>query len=180
MEDNIPAIVTRQESLSVEFVQVGFSSYHFHEGGRAKFRAIVPRTGITEQLSPFDVIGYIGRLSSRVVRDTLYALRSLAEEMNLDLGLYGSVALEIMTGLPYLHIDSDIDILVRPRDDVGLCPFYEAVNRFSLVRRIDIEALCKDGAGVKLAELCTSQKTVLCKGLLFTELRPITCPTLPL
>ncbi|MCL2563006.1 MAG: malonate decarboxylase holo-[acyl-carrier-protein] synthase [Oscillospiraceae bacterium] len=173
---DVPAIVRRQEDAAPGFAQVGFSSHLRREGIRVRISATVPADGVRGRITPFDAMAMWNQGGAPKM------LMRLADERGIDVGLYGSAALEAVTGLPYLTSDSDIDVLVRPQGDTDLRAFYEAAITLGKAHnvRFDMEALCTDGAGVKLAELFSGQKTVLCKALHTVELRPITCATLPI
>jgi len=176
---SIPAIVKRQERVSPGLIAVGFSSHLYHKGVRLRVQSVIPLDGIRAHISPFDAISFSHRPGP--VRDALEALLHLAEATDVDVGLYGSAALEAITKLPYMTAQSDIDICVRRRGGADLRVFHRATIALAEAYgvRFDIEALCTDGAGVKLAELLSAQKTILCKGLYGPELRPATCHTLP-
>ena len=50
----------------------------------------------------------------------LAGLASRAADEGIALRVYGSLALQVLTGQAYLTASSDIDLLVRPRDAAGL------------------------------------------------------------
>lgn len=50
----------------------------------------------------------------------LAALASSAANQGIDLRVYGSLALQVLTGQAYLTASSDIDLLVQPRRAAGL------------------------------------------------------------
>jgi len=170
----IPAIVKTQERRCRGLVEVGFSSPRFLGGTRLRLKSEVPLASITEILSPFDLAHkteahHVGALGPTVGR-----LAALARNYGLRAGLYGSAALRFVTGLPFLHRNSDIDLLLRYRTpDADTLSFYRQALEICAERGFgpDFEILCADGSGIKLAELLGPGKTVLCRGLYRTELR---------
>ena len=180
---HIPAIVRMQTSEkfpSNGLLEVGFSSHFYRNGNRVRVKSIIPVRGIEKVVTPFDVLLLYPQLRHTNIRSALEELVLSEVIPSHDIGLYGSCALEILTSLPYVNIssESDIDVCVRlPCKSSFECGvykmFFETAKEISQKYnvRFDIEATLPDGAGVKLAELLSEQKTILCKGLYGVELR---------
>jgi phosphoribosyl-dephospho-CoA transferase len=102
----------------------------------------------------------------------LAVARNEAGALGLTLGVWGSAALEIYTGLPYTHNDSDLDLLVAEASSATLCRFLKEIKsleeRFNL--RIDVEVDLRSGYGVHLKELLGQTLTVVGKSLTGVEL----------
>ena len=97
--------------------------------------------------------------------DTVIKLYGLAGSYDLQVGILGSAALELATGLPYTDEASDIDILVKPAPYDKLLDYYRtAKENFSEIP-MDFELDLPNGYGVKLAEVFMDTKTVLGKSL---------------
>ena len=169
----IPAIVKRQEQAQDGFLEVGFSSHLYHKGSRVRLKSVIPICEIETVITPFDLPPLLSSLTHPHIRSACEELTQLARASNLELGIYGSCALELLTALPYLTPQSDIDICVRASDPDNYAAFYAAAGEIGQTHnvRFDMEAICADGAGIKLAELLSQQKTILCKGLYGVELR---------
>ena len=96
---------------------------------------------------------------------------ALAAAAGLPCGVFGSVALQLASGLPFCHEGSDLDLVVKMGALGAVERFYGAV--VDLAQKsgvaIDVELELPDGAGIKLAELFDGGATVLAKG--FTGVR---------
>ena len=169
----VPAIVKMQEQVQDGFLEVGFSSHLYYAGNRVRLKSVIPTRGIRTIITPLDIIPLIPSLSHTHIRGALEALSQLAHTYGITLGLYGSCALELLTQRPYITPQSDIDICVRASGHSNYAAFYTETREIAQAYKVhfDIEAICADGVGVKLAELLSKQKTVLCKGLYGVELR---------
>jgi len=172
----IPAIVKTQEDPRQGYAEVGFSSHLVTDGVRLRLRSAVPAENIVSVTTPFDAMAPVERCSHDHIRAALAQMTLITREHGLQAGVYGSCALELLTGFAYITPESDIDILVK-RTGGGapdLAAFYKAATEAARRHgtRVDIEILLHDGAGVKLAELLSDQHTVLCKGLYGPDIRP--------
>jgi phosphoribosyl-dephospho-CoA transferase len=169
----IPAIVKMQEQAHDGFLEVGFSSHLYHNDSRVRLKSVIPICEIETVITPFDLPPLLSSLTHPHIRNACEELTRLASFSAVELGIYGSLALELLTALPYLTPQSDIDICVRASDPSNYAAFYAAAGEIAQTHnvRFDIEAICPDGAGVKLAELMSNQKTILCKGLYGAKLR---------
>ena len=163
-----PAIVKSQENTREGFIEVGFSSHLKFNGMRVRFASVIPLNDIMEIVSPFDVAEHIEACKPEWMRQSIEEVVHLAKKYDLEAGFYGSCALSMLTGKPYITSASDIDIcLKRSRPNADIVAFYSAAAEISkrLGVILDIEMLCSDGAWVKLKELLSASKTVLRKGL---------------
>lgn len=175
----IPAIVSRQQeadegqeaetqqlSSASRLWQVGFSSHLRAGGSRLRIAAAVPEDAILQTTTPFDAAGQLCRRDSKEAR-IVQELSALGKTVQLQVGIYGSLALGTLTGLPYVTAASDYDIWVSPLNgDADAAVFYRRMKRLEDTYgvRIDCEIDC-DGYGVKLKELVSDCATVLGKGL---------------
>jgi phosphoribosyl-dephospho-CoA transferase len=161
----IPAIVCSQFQVTAGLLRIGFSSPEILEGLRFRVSAEVPRQHIVKHRSPFQVIQKNrNNLPDYTVLETL---RAAGRRCHTVVGLYGSAALELATGLPYRRKDSDLDLYIRHRGTwAELSRFYEILleceSAFQL--SIDGEIECPGRYGVKLKELFAPGTTVLGKG----------------
>jgi len=167
--EQLPGIVKRQEDIPGQDIAVGFSTCHYTpEGARIRLNSVVPKRCIDAVVSPFQVF-------QKVDETGIYAeLNKLAKGCGMDVGLFGSSALEVMTGQPYRNQDSDIDLYVKPWSGAGqrleeLAQGIYQLEKSSQVR-FDIEVEYQELYGTKLKELLSGQKTVLAKGLYDVQL----------
>lgn len=164
IRSGVPAIVRRQESPRQDILEVGFSSHEYVDGSRLRVSAEIPAESVAKAVTPFDVMcSYDYKAHPRGA--LLEELFSLTGRYGLRMGLYGSTALHIVTGLPYSRADSDLDLFLSPAEKT-VREFYETVRTIGERAgvRLDIEADLGDGYACKLAEYFSGQKTVLAKG----------------
>lgn len=163
----IPGIVRRADVvLPADAVAVGFSGPCAGLDGRPRLAATIDVANIVGVLSPYLLMTMPipeRTLSLRI----LQAAGELSGRLGLRLGVWGSAALEVCTGLPYTHQESDLDLLVAPAPLDVLAKFldeiYELERQFAL--RIDVELDLPDGYGVQLKELLGSGRMILGKSL---------------
>lgn len=165
----VPGIVRREEGvLTRGCVPIGFSSPTGGDEGRLRIAAFVRQEDIVSTTEPYELLT-LGAVSPHNACTTaLDVAERQSRELGLDLGVWGSAALELYTGLPYTHQDSDLDLLVAvaPREKLSqLLAEIELIEaRFAL--RIDIELELANGYGVNLKELFRHGRTVLGKSLI--------------
>lgn len=162
MGNCIPAIVCRQESRSEEWIEVGLSSFRRSDNSRLRVRTRVPLNQIEEVVTPFSVMEKAaqaaaeGSVPSKLLR--------LAEQNRLSIGLYGSYAMQTVTGLPYVSDSSDLDILLQGEyPDIN--SFSKALDGITGGIRVDAEVRLSNGYDVKLTEFLSRSQTVLGKGM---------------
>lgn len=179
----IPGIVRRADVvLPADAVAVGFSGLCVGPAGRPRLAATIDIANIVNVLSPYALMALpiSGRTRSLWA---LQAAEELSKRLGLRLGVWGSAALEVCTGLPYTHQESDLDLLVAPASLDVLMNFLEDIysleKRFSV--RIDVELDLADGYGVQLKELMGSGRMILGKSLADVALlsREHICSQLP-
>lgn len=168
----VPGIVRREESHPRSgFIAVGFCGAVTGKEGRMRIPAFVKPEHVVQVTTPYEL------LSMPIPHRTpgtsaLVDTRAQAGALGLSLGVWGSVALEIYTGLPYTHKDSDLDLLVTAASEVALRRFFFEIKileeRFCL--RIDAEVDLQNGYGVHLKELLGDSHTVIGKSLTGVEL----------
>jgi phosphoribosyl-dephospho-CoA transferase len=162
----VPAIVRRQEPAEDWSLCVGFSFPRIIEGTRLRLSAKVPLDCVVGHKTPFDVLEYdICRLPGQ---EAIQAIMDAGNKYHTQVGLFGSAALHLVTGLPYWQENSDLDIYLRHSGSgQELTLFYKQlvfIEEQSGVT-VDAEIECCGEYGVKLKELFGSGKTVLGKGL---------------
>jgi len=162
--DKIPGIIKRQENMEADEIAVGFSTCHYTSGGaRIRLSSEVPRKFVRALMSPFKVFEKAGSMG-------IYSeVSELRKNGNIMIGLFGSSALEAVTGQPYRNKNSDVDLYVKVRQNAGssLREFARDIGEVEKKHRVcfDIEVECWENYGIKMKELLSEQKTVLAKGL---------------
>lgn len=162
----LPAICKAQSGLAKPgWVEIGFSFPIRTDSGRKRMASQVPQSEITQICTPWQAIQFAVDQKG-VVRDFLLAIQSASEGADIQLGLFGSAALEAVTGLPYLHGKSDIDLVLRPAPEDSLRAFMRRLSDVEqrLDIHADIEVMFASGKYVKLKELLGGQSTALVKG----------------
>lgn len=170
LQNTLPGIVRREE-LDVtqgdnyysenEKVFIGFVHPYTENGRRLRFGTSIPGNKIKKLVTPYEV-------SNFSFKPRTPALLALSQIIPLfKVGVWGSTSLEIVTGLPYTHDMSDLDLLVKnytPEELINLLSFCnELESRIGI--KIDIEINLKSGYGINLKEYASESDTLLGKGL---------------
>ena len=163
----IPGIVRREESVPRSgCVAVGFCGVVAGEGGRMRVAAFAKTCEVLRVTTPYELLSLNIPLRTPSCRALAVAMDK-AGAMGLTLGVWGSAALEIYTGLPYTHNDSDLDLLLAEASSATMCRFLKEIKsleeRFNL--RIDVEVDLRSGYGVHLKELLGQSGTIIGKNL---------------
>jgi phosphoribosyl-dephospho-CoA transferase len=179
----VPAIVTRQDAAEPDTLRVGFSFPRVIDGLRLRIAARVPPDCVTGSKTPFDVAdggagdGTNAPDGAALDGSPLATLIAAGNRCHTRIGCYGSVALQMVTGLPYRNGNSDLDLYLRhegSREELEL--FFQSlldIERGSGVR-IDAEIEYRGQYGVKLKELFGTGASVMGKGLYEVALLPKT------
>ncbi len=172
----IPGIVRRPDgAVPAACVPVGFCSPRAGSDGRLRVAGLVHRKEILSITSPYALLGRLIPERTASLR-ALTAAHRIAVVLGLSLGAWGSAALELYTGLPFTHRESDLDLLVAPAPRAVLACFMDEMRKleeyFSL--RIDIELDLPAGYGVQLKELLGGVHMVIGKSFADVALLPRT------
>lgn len=164
--NDIPGFVRRSEERPEE-VALGFVHPQRINGNRIRIAAFTGAEDVEIIMTPYEVLQrkvFTVKGATRCI-ETIIALYALADEFDLQIGVLGSAALELATGLPYTDEASDVDILLKPAPYNRLLDFYRtAKENFSDIP-LDFELDLPNGYGVKLAEVFMDTKTLLGKSL---------------
>lgn len=167
----VPGIVCRQPELKGDVWICGFSHWVVKDGSRHRMLADFRPENVEKAWSPFELCS--GERQEALCRQypKLRAVFSAAENCGVELGLYGSSALEWVTGRPYRHENSDFDLYARMREDGDVRQFGSSLACLEkqLEIRLDVE-LEAGGYGIKLKELTAPGRTVIGKGLYDVQL----------
>lgn len=168
----IPGIIRREENQNnAGTIPIGFSSPDLYEGRRLRIPAFIPGKEVVKIISPYALCEY--SLSKRTkVLEVLNEIKLISIEMGIELGVWGSTALEVYTSLPYTNVNSDLDLLMKSKDLETIKNFNKNIcivgKKYGA--KIDLEIDLPDGYGIKAAELFMETETVLGKGLFDVKL----------
>lgn len=148
-----------------DFIAVGFVIPFMPESRRIRVPCVLHCKHITRRMTPEQVANL-----PFVPRTPALAALSVMKERALDkisLGVWGSSALEIYTGLPYTDDRSDLDVVVTgvSMDEVAHIVELADTLEKSFPVRIDVEVQLEEGWGVNGRELLSGRDTILVKGI---------------
>lgn len=161
---SIPGIVRRSEQPEPKLVALGFVHPARCQQKRFRVASFAYYGQIKRQLTPYNVLELDFKAGNSCL-NCLQKLSQLAKNYQLDLGVLGSAALEIVTGLKYTDCASDIDLLIKASNYERLLTFYQAATNITKGVKLDVEIALPNGYGIKLAELARDSNTVLGKSL---------------
>ena len=163
---SIPGIVRRNETGNDEVLPLGFGHNELFDEMRIRFSTEISWREAQVIIRPYEItsIDFKARNKSLKLARTVLAL---AKAQQISIGLVGSVALEIVTGLPYTNDDSDLDLLVKGLSITKIELLYNSLKELSGTYHVDLdlEVELKSGYGVKAAELFQNTGTLLGKSL---------------
>jgi phosphoribosyl-dephospho-CoA transferase len=147
--------------------------------GKSRLAFHLPGAGIAYCAPPL-TLGAVARALPPAWQRPLAALDDAARKAQVSLSVFGSAAWQAITGLAYLHDDSDVDLLFRPAnmDEIGfVVSLYERWERDTR-RRIDGEILFPDDDAVAWREWACADRgeCVLAKnidGVMLVERRAL-------
>jgi phosphoribosyl-dephospho-CoA transferase len=170
----VPGIVRREDGAPrAGCLPVGFTESISGEENRLRIAAFARFEDVVRVTSPYEITSMpIPRRTA--CTEALAAAKARAWSMGLLLGVWGSAAMELYTGLPCTREGSDLDLLVAAAPHEGLLRFMVEMRgleeRFGL--RIDVEVDLPNGYGVQLKELLGQGRTVLGKSITEVALLP--------
>ena len=166
-----PATVRRAEvDLGAGEVAIGFALPPPRgKGARLRVGSRVELADVTRSSRALPLVGALDAVPA-AWRAPLAALEREAFEAGLGLEVYGSVALEALTGQPYLTPGSDIDLLLRPVNRSQLMAGLALLARHAATLPLDGEVVFADASAVAWKELRAAFDSapgtrVLAKGL---------------
>lgn len=159
----VPGIICRQPERKEGFWLAGFSHWEYQSGSRMRMQAYVPEEMVWKSCSPFELCdGGEGKRLCEKYPELKQAFEA-ARHYGVDLGIYGSTALEWVTKQPYRNQNSDFDLYVRAGDLQG---FGRELQRLEENKGVHFDVELEiQGFGVKLKEYLENRKTFLAKGL---------------
>ena len=167
----VPGIICRQPEKREGFWLAGFSHWEYQNGSRMRMLAYVPQEMVWKSCSPFELCA--GEERERICwkYPELSWVFTAADRFGVEVGLYGSTALEWVTKRPYRNRNSDFDLYIRSGKEGQLKSFGQELYRQEQRQGVRFDAEVEiNGFGVKLKELMENRKTFLGKGLSDVEL----------
>lgn len=162
----IPGIVRTQWRNISGILDVGYVSDQYTQETRIRIASSVRNEDIRMVVHPQEVF---------LMRDAwppekrmlLGELENAAEKYRCRLGLFGSIALQTVTGRTYLRQASDVDLVLYQEKRTDLAGFYQEILRLQEIyhTRCDVEVVLENIGNAKLFELLSDSTTVLCKSL---------------
>ena len=110
--------------------------------GKTRLAFHVPGTSVARFAPPL-ALGVVARAIPHAWQRPLVALDETTRKAGISLSVFGSAAWQAITGLAYLHADSDLDVLFRPAnvDEIDVAAALFERWEHSAHRRIDGEIL---------------------------------------
>ena len=161
----IPVIVRRERDIA-ELVPIGLSFPVLCSGTRCRAASGAPlETAGVRAITPEEIFK-LGLQGKTELTSLLRAVGKLADRAHVRPGVFGSGALEIVTGLAYLHKNSDLDLVVYPEAGADIAGFTHGLESLQsgTVRTVDAEVSLGAGYYGKLKEMAAEPKSILVKG----------------
>ena len=172
-----PAVVRRAETdLAAGEVAIGFAlpprragEPKGGKGGKLRVGCRVDLSDIGRRTRALPLVAALDAVPAEW-QEGLAALEREAAQAGIALAVYGSVALEALTGQRYLTPKSDIDLLLRPLSRAQLMAGLALLARHASMLPLDGEVVFADGRAVAWKELRAAFESapgtrVLAKGL---------------
>ncbi len=149
-----PAVVRRAETeLAASEVAIGFAMPpRAADGGKLRVACRVELSDVKRRTRALPLVGALDAVPE-TWREGLARLEQEAAGAGLGLAVYGSVALEALTGQHYLRPESDIDLLLRPISRAQLMAGLELLAVHAESLPLDGEVVFPDGRAVSWKEL---------------------------
>ena len=169
----IPAIYRRgcQQEHQAGY-PVGFSFPLRDQGQRFKLATTLTANEIEHIVTPYQVAaGTIHYPDSRAMK-TFANIRETWRWPNIPLGLWGSCAMEMFSGIQYVDDDSDLDLIIQNVPLSCCTELYQFILAHEEKSKIiiDTEICLNNGYGVSLKEYMSKGETLLGKSLIDVRL----------
>lgn len=122
---DIPGFIRRNDAENTEGIAIGFVHHKRIDGNRIRIGACTAADDIVTIMTPYEVLtrrAFAFTTRNRCMQ-IVRQLYELAYVFDLQIGVLGSAALELITGLPYTDENSDIDLIVKPPVITVCCSF---------------------------------------------------------
>lgn len=160
---NYPLIVARQEDTPAGLLRVGLAEPH--SWGKRRLGFLVGLQGITRH-QPGPLLSEVATQLPAPWQAGLAALVAGLQEIGVPAHVYGSSAIEVLTGLPCITENSDLDLLFKPvswQQVQSLSMLLNALRLNHPALRIDGEVSSPAGHAVSWQELAMQSEQMLVK-----------------
>lgn len=170
-----PAVVRRREpAAAADQVSIGLPLPPTPDGAKRRCAIDIPHAAIARSRAPLALAGVADQLPARWV-DAGAALLADIARLGVALGVFGSLAMQALTGRPYLTAASDLDLLLRPATLAELHVGLALLLRHCHALPLDGEIVFPGGAAVSWKEWGAAgavDQRVLVKHVDFVRLAP--------
>jgi len=154
-----PAVIRRRDAdCEAGETCLGIALPPDQDGVKLRVPLRVGLQGVREARAPLAIAEIIGHAGSQW-RDDLCALRDEISAQGLDIRVYGSLALQALTGLCYLRPASDIDLLFSPSDRGQLEQGMSLLQQYAARLPLDGEISFPSGHAVSWKEWADACRT---------------------
>ena len=160
---NYPLIVARQHDVPKGCLRVGLAEPA--TWGKRRLAFLVNVDDIERQ-QPGPLLGEIVHRLPQAWQPGAAELAVSLKELGVPAHVYGSSAMEVLTGLPCLTANSDLDVLFKPEDKAAAKALCVRLNQLRLTHpefKVDGEVLNHAGDAVNWLELSQQRVQLLAK-----------------
>lgn len=172
-----PCVIPRQDAGLSGVLKVAWSLPR-DKSASGRLAQTVPLAAIVSRQSPLALVELSALVASAGFDNIIQQLRAL----DINVGLYGSFAWQLLTQQQYVHEQSDIDILISVKNFTQLKILPPLLEKLAQIcqRRIDGEIIFPDGCAVAWREWFSPNEQLLVKTLYRVELieRELLCAQL--
>lgn len=175
--DDLPLIVTRQvertpgqQQLADPHVRLGLAEPLAM--GKRRMAFLVLRADVLRNEQGPTLAQALGHLPI-AWQFKVGQLLSTCQQWGIECRLFGSAALQVVSGLGFLHADSDLDLIATPSDWQGAMALCAALHELSLSApgfKVDCEIRNPHGQDVHWRELRQNEHKVLAKSITQVQL----------
>jgi len=151
-EHDWPAVIRRRDAdcASAE-ICLGIALPPDQDGVKLRVPLRVGLQGVRETRAPLEIADVIEHAGPQW-RNDLCALRDEISVQGMEIRVYGSLALQTLTGLSYLRAASDIDVLFSPVDQLQLEQGVSLLQQYAVRLPLDGEIAFPTGHAVSWKE----------------------------
>lgn len=161
----VPLIARREDGYLGSQIPCGFVYPDLLDGRRWRLACFSEAEHIQEIITPYEVWWMPAGARNNAL-EIFLELKKITAQMQLNVGILGSLALECYTGLGYSNKSSDIDLLIKDANQEQIRLFLQQAQELAACKqvRVDLEVELPNGYGIKAQELFMDTKTILAKG----------------
>ena len=151
-EHDWPAVIRRRDAdCASGEICLGIALPPDQDGVKLRVPLRVGLQGVRATRAPLEIADVVEHAGPQW-RDDLLALRDEVAARGLALRVYGSLALQALTGLAYLRPTSDIDLLFSPQDTLQLEQGMSLLQQYAARLPLDGEIAFPNGCAVSWKE----------------------------